>query len=68
MRGLTIKEMRVSCKEMLTPGDIAPVIGSDRFTISVTARQHPERINYPFTFVGNRMKIPRVGFLRWYDG
>jgi hypothetical protein len=28
---------------------------------------HPERIGYPFTFVGTRMKIPRVGFLRWYD-
>ena len=65
---MTVSEIRKSDKPMLSPVDIAEVIGSDPHTIRVTARQHPERIGYPFTFAGNRMKIPREAFIRWMEG
>jgi hypothetical protein len=48
-----------------TPADIGPVLGSDPQTIRVTARQQPERLGFPFTFSGSRMKIPRIPFLRF---
>lgn len=62
---MTLEELKTSGKAMLTPADIAPVLGSDAQKIRVTARQRPEQIGFEFAFVGNRMKIPRLSFLRW---
>lgn len=62
---MTVEEIRRSDKPFLTPGDIAPVLRSDPQTIRVTARTAPERMGFPFVFTGNRMKIPRVPFLRF---
>lgn len=60
---MTLEDMKKSDKVFLTPGDIALVLGSDPQTIRVTARVAPERVGFPFTFTGNRMKIPRAAFL-----
>lgn len=65
---MTVAEIMASQETMLTPDDVAGVLGSHPATIRETAKQHPERIGYPFTFVGNRMKIPRIGFIRWLTG
>lgn len=65
---MTMTEIRRSAQDMLTPADIAPVLGSDPQTIRLTAKQHPDWVKFPFSFAGNRMKIPRVGFIRWMDG
>lgn len=65
---MTIEEIRKSPKYMLSPTDISEVLGSDPETIRVTARTYPERIGFPFTFIGNRMKVPRMGFIRWMEG
>lgn len=65
---MTFAEIKASDKVFLTPGDIAPVLGSDPQTIRVTARTAPERIGFPFTFTGNRMKIPRLPFLIFMEG
>ena len=61
----TLEDLRASPKAFFTPGDVCGVLGSNPQTIRVTARQRPELIGYEFTFVGNRMKIPRVPFLRF---
>lgn len=60
---MTLEEIRRSDKPFLTPGDIAPVLGSDPQTIRVTARVAPEQLGFPVARVGNRTKIPRVAFL-----
>ena len=65
---MKMTEIRTAEKEMLTPADISTVLGSDPETIRITARQYPERIGFPYTFIGNRMKIPRLGFIRWMEG
>ena len=52
-------------KMFLSPADISPVLGSDQQTIRVTARQRPDLLGFPFTFMGNRMKIPRIPFLEF---
>lgn len=65
---MTLSEIRESGKMFLTPRDIAGVLGSDPQTIRVTARMQPERIGFSFTFTGNRMKIPRLAFLRFMEG
>lgn len=61
----TIEELINSDKVFLTPSDICGVMGCNPQTIRVTARQRPDLIGYEFTFSGNRMKIPRIPFLRY---
>lgn len=62
---MTLEEIKTSAKLFLTPADIAPILGSDPHTVRCTARQRPELLGFQFTFSGNRMKIPRIPFLRF---
>lgn len=62
---MTLEEIKDSPKIFLIPADIAPLIGSDPHTIRCTARQRPELLGFEFMFSGNRMKIPRIPFLRF---
>lgn len=62
---MTIEELRSSDKEYFTPADVAPVLQCDPQTIRETAKKRPHLVGYNFTFTGNRMKIPRLAFLRW---
>lgn len=54
-----------SSKEILTPADIAPILGVDPHYIRVAARQRPELLKFEFFISGNRTKIPRIPFLRY---
>ena len=65
---MSLEEIRSSDKLFLSPGDICSVLGSNPQTIRVTARQCPELLGFPFTFTGNRMKIPRIPFLNFIEG
>lgn len=58
---MTIEEMRKSEKEMLTPGDVSEVLGSNPHTIRLMARDG--RLDFPTVIIGNRVKIPRRAFL-----
>lgn len=62
---MTLEEIKSSTKLFLFPADIAPILQTDPHTIRCTARQRPELLGFEFTFTGNRMKIPRLAFLRW---
>lgn len=62
---MTIEQIQDCDKLFLTPVEVAPVLGSDPHTVRCTARQRPELLGFPFTFSGNRMKIPRIPFLKW---
>jgi hypothetical protein len=65
MVSMDLGEIKSSTKMFLRPADIAPILGSDPHTLRCTARQRPELLGFEFTFTGNRMKIPRIPFLRF---
>ena len=65
---MTLDEIKVSDKTMLTPADIAPVLGADPQDIRVAAKLHPERLGFNVCVIGSRVKVPRVGFLKWMEG
>jgi len=65
---MTYEEVLASDKDMLTPYDIAPILRANPATLRMTARDYPERVKFPFVFSGNRMKIPRLGFIAWMGG
>lgn len=62
---MTIDEINRSTKEVLTPADIAPVLGADPYGINRAARENPEGLGFPVIVIGNRVKIPRRAFLHW---
>lgn len=62
---MTLEEIKSSPKIFLTPADVAKVLGCDPHTVRCMARQRPELLGFEFTFSGNRMKIPRLAFLRF---
>ena len=65
---MTIDEIRASDKTMLTPQDVAPVLGCYPYTINVQVKDDPTKLGFPVTKLGSRVKIPREAFLRWFEG
>jgi len=64
----TLFEAISSDKDVLTPSDVAPIIGVDPQDLRDTARTHPERLGFPVMIIGSRVKIPRAGFIRFMEG
>ena len=51
-------------REFFTPQEVSFVLGSDPQTIRLCARQRPDLLGFPVVLIGNRVKIPRIPFLR----
>ena len=60
---MTLEDIRDSDKALLTPEDIAPVMGCHPYTICVKAKNGT--LEFPYFRSGNRTKIPRIPFLIW---
>lgn len=65
---MTIDEIRQSDKTMLTPSDIAPVLGCHPYSLNIAAKSDIKALGFPASLIGTRLRIPRVGFLRWIEG
>ena len=62
---MTLDEIRGTTKDMLTPGDVAEVLGCDPYRINVQAKQDAKKLGFPVSIMGTRVRIPRLAFLRW---
>lgn len=69
---MTLDEIRASTKEMLTPSDVAAVLGVDAYSISLQVKQDKENgVNsfpFPTIRIGTRTKIPKRAFLKAMEG
>lgn len=65
---MTLDEIRASDKTVLTPAEVAPVLGCDAQDIRVQARIAPERLGFNVIVVGTRIKIPRIAFIKYMTG
>ena len=65
---MTLDEIRNSTKEVLTPAEVAPILGCDPQDIRVAARMAPERLGFNVAVIGSRVKVPRLAFIRWMEG
>lgn len=65
---MTIEDIKNMSKEMLTPGDIAPILECDPNVIRFQAKQNVRALGFSCTKIGTRVKIPRKAFLDWYEG
>ena len=62
---MTLDEIKASDKSVLTPAEVAEVLGCDAQDVRIQARTAPERLGFPVIVVKTRTKIPRVPFLRF---
>ena len=65
---MTLDEIRNSTKEVLTPAEVAEVLGCDPQDVRVAAKVHPERLGFNVAVIGTRVKVPRRAFIRWMEG
>lgn len=63
-----LEALIVSDKLMLTPSDVAPVLGCDPYAINIQAREDASKLGFPVIMIGTRVKIPRLSFLQFIGG
>lgn len=64
----TLQEIKDCQKEMLTPDDVARVLGCCAYNINLQAKKDPKALGFPVVVIGTRVKIPRLGFIRFMEG
>lgn len=52
-------------KLMLTPAEVAPILGCQAYAINVQAKEDPAKLGFPVCMMGTRVRIPRRAFLHW---
>ena len=65
---MTIEEIKNMHKDILTPGDIAPILGCDPNVIRHQAKEDIKQLGFPASKIGSRIKIPRQAFINWFEG
>lgn len=58
----TLKEVEAYTEEFLTPKDVAKVLGCSDQAIRVQANRCPEKLGFPVSVIGTRVKIPKEAF------
>lgn len=62
---MTLSDLASIDRDYLIPSEVAPILGCDQYAINVAARQQPEALGFAVVRVGNRVKIPKLAFLRF---
>lgn len=65
---MTLKDIEAMDREMLSPAIVAPILGCDQQTLRMQARERPDLLGFPTVCIGNRVKIPKAGFLAYLRG
>lgn len=65
---MTIEDIKKMDKEILTPGDVAPVLGCDPNVIRFQAKENIKQLGFPAAKLGTRIKIPKQAFIDWFEG
>ena len=65
---MTIEDIKNMKKDILTPGDIAPVLHCDPNVIRYQAGKDIKQLGFPCSKIGTRIKIPRLAFIDWFLG
>ena len=64
---MTLAEIAAYDKEVLTPAQVAPLLGTDQQTLRLQARFRPDLLGFPVIILKSRVKIPRRPFLRFME-
>ena len=62
---VTLDDVRKSSKDMLTPNDIAPILGVHPYSINKAKKNGT--LEFKAMFIGKNLKIPRIPFLKYME-
>ncbi len=62
---MTVTEMQNSPERWLTPAEVAEVLECDPNLIRRQAQDDPSKLGFPVVVLCSRVKINRIGFLRF---
>lgn len=69
---MTLEAIKASTKEILTPSDIAEILGCDPYTINLQVAEDIKNgvnsFGFPIIKIGTRVKIPRRAFINYMEG
>lgn len=68
MMTLTLEDIESMDALTLTPAQVASVLNCDPQVVRLSAKNRPDLLGFPVICVGNRVKIPRIPFLRFVKG
>ena len=68
MKLMTYAELKQSDKEVLTPSDVAELLGVMPNSINRQAKEDVRQLGFPACLIGTRVRIPRIGFINWFEG
>lgn len=62
---MTFEEIKASDKAMLTPADVAGVLGCNPHYIRLQAQEDPTKLGFNVIVIGTRTRIPRIPFIQY---
>lgn len=65
---MTLSDVKAMDLDVISPDIVAQVLRCNPNYIRTAAKQRPELLGFPVIIIGNRVKIPRVGFIRYMEG
>ena len=65
---MTLAELEGVESNVLTVKQVAEFLGKDPQIIRDQAEREPKFLGFPICKAGHSYCIPKVGFLRWYNG
>lgn len=65
---MTLNELEALDTEVLTPRQIAPVLGFNPQNIRIQAHEAPDKLGFTCIVIGTRVRIPKRPFLAFMRG
>ena len=62
---MTLQQLIDSDQVFISPADIAEILRCDPQCIRNQAHRDQSKLGYPTIIIGNRIRIPRIPFLRY---
>ncbi len=65
---MTLEDLETMDKEFITCAQAGPLLGANPDTIRGQAHDCPEKLGFPVSVIGRRVKIPRRAFIKFMKG
>jgi len=68
MEKLTLDDLERMEADTLTPAQVAPLLGVNPNSLRCQVWDDPERLGFPVSVIGCRIRIPRLAFIEFMRG
>ena len=65
---MTLQELEQLDTEVLTPKQVAPILGCQPYSINVAIKNGKNPFPFPVIRMGSRVRIPKMPFLKFMRG